>query len=286
MSTALSRSDRRAAREGPRRGRRSGAPSPRPRPRRHSSRTSWLLSRDEPAALFAERLPATRWSSTPPARGGPPTSSTPAAARARWMAAGRRDPTASTLRCRPPETLFIEARQRIDHPKVDPEVFELLGSRGAHVAVLARRPHDHRVRRQGQVYPEVRGEGMGEAASFRTAEPAGSTARQASRRALPEEFVTAGEANEARAAMLRGIRLAPGGRVPSSGKNHPYQLGPTWHARSSARGSPSSPGRVSRGHPSRQGRPEGPRQLPELGVPRRDERRGRLPRGRWRSSPT
>ena len=120
---------------------------------------------------------------------------------------------------------YVEDRQRIDYPRVDRGApVELLGQPGRMWRYSAR---DHTAigAVDGAVYPEVRGQGMDEATYVALLTRLAWTDEAEFELTLPEEFVTSGEADATIAAMLRGIRLAPGAEVPSSSENDPYQLG-------------------------------------------------------------
>lgn len=185
---------------------------------------SWLLSRDEPAPVFAGApthdwvvLDAPGWSVSYVSDPGEGESEV------EWQMG---DASLSVnLRDADLRDSYVEDRQRIDHPKVDPgAAVELLGQAAL---MWAYSPDDHTTIGpvEGGVYPEVRGQGMGKEAYVALLGRLAWTDQAGFESALPEEFVRTGEADETIATMLRGIRLAPGADVPSSGENDPYQLG-------------------------------------------------------------
>ena len=120
---------------------------------------------------------------------------------------------------------YVEDRQRIDYPRVDRGTrVELLGQ-PARMWRYSARDHTTIGAVDGAVYPEVRGQGMDEATYVGLLDRLEWTGEAEFELTRPEEFVTSGEADATIAAMLRGIPLAPGAEVPSSGENDSYQLG-------------------------------------------------------------
>ena len=185
---------------------------------------SWLLSRDEPAAVVAGApahdwvvLDAPGWDVTyisDPLEGGSEVEWTNGeeTLNVHLYPADLRDS-------------YVEDRERIDYPRVDRGApVELLGQ-PARMWHYSARDHTTIGAVDGDVYPEVRAEGMGEAAYVALLAQLAWTDEAEFEFSLPEQFVTAGEADATIAEMLRGIPLAPGAEVPSSGENDPYQLG-------------------------------------------------------------
>lgn len=185
---------------------------------------SWLLSREEPTSVYAapqalERvvLDAPGWTITDTSEPGGPESEV------EWS-----DGSATlTVHLRAADTRsgYVRDREHIDHPQVDEGTpTELLGaparwwaySAGDRTAIGAV---------AGDVFPEVRGEGMGRAAYLDLLTRLDWADEETFEAALPEEFVTSGEADAAIVDMLRGVPLAPGAAVPSSDESDPYQLG-------------------------------------------------------------
>ena len=185
---------------------------------------SWLLSRDEPATVFAGppahdwvSLDAPGWTVTYVSDPGDGESEV------EWAKGGA---TLSVhLRDAESRASYVEDRQRIDAPDVDRgDPVELLGS-PARMWRYSADDHTTIGSVEGEVFPEVRGEGMAEAAYVALLGRLAWTDQAAFEAALPEEFVTAGEADATITAMLRGVRLAPGAAVPTSDERDPYQLG-------------------------------------------------------------
>lgn len=185
---------------------------------------SWLLSRDAPATVFAGApahdwvvLDAPGWTVAYVSDPGEGESEV------EWE---KGDASLSVnLRDADLRDSYVEDRQQINHPEVDPGApVELLGQPARMWAYSA---DDHTAigAVEGSVYPEVRGQGMDGAAYIGLLAQLRWTDQAGFESTLPEEFVTAGEADDTIARMLRGVRLAPGAAVPSSGENDPYQLG-------------------------------------------------------------
>jgi hypothetical protein len=185
---------------------------------------SWLLSRDEPSAVFAGApahdwvvLDAPGWDVThisDPLEGGSEVewANGEATLNVHLYPADLRDS-------------YVEDRERIDYPRVDRGApVELLGQ-PARMWHYSARDHTAIGAVDGAVYPEVRAQGMDEAAYRTLLTQLAWTDEAEFEFTLPEQFVTSGEADATIAAMLRGIPLAPGAEVPSSGENDSYHLG-------------------------------------------------------------
>jgi hypothetical protein len=185
---------------------------------------SWLLSRDQPTSVYAAPtahqwvvLDAPGWTVSYVSDPGGGESEV------EWENAG----ASLTVHLRDADSRdgYVEDRERIDAPTVDPGTpVELLGRPALSWSYSA----DDRTTIgavEDGTYPEVRGTGMGRQAYLELLARLAWTDEAGFEAALPEEFVTAGEADATVTDMLRGIPLAPGAAVPSSGENDPYQLG-------------------------------------------------------------
>lgn len=185
---------------------------------------SWLLSRDEPTSVYAapqalERvvLDAPGWTITDVSEPGGPESEV------EWS-----DGSATlTVHLRAADTRagYVRDREHIDHPQVDRGT--PTGLLGADARWWAYSASDRTAigAVAGDVFPEVRGEGMDRAAYLDLLARLDWADQETFEAALPEEFVTSGEADAAIVDMLRGVPLAPGAAVPSSDESDPYHLG-------------------------------------------------------------
>ncbi len=120
---------------------------------------------------------------------------------------------------------YVEDRQHIEHPDVDPGTPVVLAGDPALMWAYGRDDHTAIGPVRGDLYAEVRGTGMRRQAYEQLLGRLTWTDREGFERLLPGSFVTSGEADATIADILVGIPLAPGAEVPTSRESDPYQLG-------------------------------------------------------------
>ncbi len=151
---------------------------------------------------------------------------------------------------------YVEDRERIDYPRVDRGTpVELLGQ-PARMWHYSARDHTTIGAVDGTVYPEVRAQGMDEAAYVALLARLAWTDEAEFELTLPEQFVTARRGRHDHRRDAPRHPPGAGRRGPELGRERsPTSSGPTWRARSCCPWiAEFAPSPCRRGTPSRRGR--------------------------------
>ena len=121
---------------------------------------------------------------------------------------------------------YVEDRQHINHPEVDPGTPVTLLGKDALLWPYSADDHTVIGAADGRVYPEVRGSGMGRKAFLALLDRLVWTDQAGFEAALPDSFVTSEEAgSDDRRHARKASRWPRAPRSDASDESDPYQLG-------------------------------------------------------------